>query len=65
MTTPPVPTAEDSPFTPAELKQFDADDVKAGNVICKILSLFFLYTVLAMAGAGYATYHWIMNPTIQ
>lgn len=46
------------PFSPADLKQFDADDAEAGRAIGKMLSLFFLYTVLAMTGAAYATYWW-------
>jgi hypothetical protein len=39
-------------FEDDELKQFDADDVQAGSAICKMLSLFFLYTVIAMAVVG-------------
>jgi hypothetical protein len=39
-------------FEDDELAQFDADDVTAGSAICKMLSLFFLYTVIAMALVG-------------
>lgn len=39
-------------FEEDELRQFDADDVEAGSAICKMLSLFFLYTVIVMAIAG-------------
>lgn len=39
-------------FEVDELEQFDADDVQAGSAICKMLSLFFLYTVIAMAVVG-------------
>lgn len=43
-------------FEDFELTKFDDDDVEAGSAICKMLSLFFLYTVLAMAIVGYWTY---------
>lgn len=43
-------------FDRAELKQFGADDVEAGQAICKMLSLFFFYTVLAMAAMTFITY---------
>jgi hypothetical protein len=39
-------------FEDDELAQFDADDVTAGSALCKMLSLFFLYTVIAMAIVG-------------
>jgi hypothetical protein len=39
-------------FEDDELKQFDEDDVNAGSALCKLLSLFFLYTVIAMAIVG-------------
>lgn len=42
-------------FEQDELTQFDQDDVTAGRAICKMLSLFFLYTVIVMAIAGYWT----------
>lgn len=47
---------EEPLFEPEELQQFDADDVQAGSAICKMLSLFFFYTVIVMAVAGYWTY---------
>ncbi len=43
-------------FDDDELSQFDDDDVAAGRAICKMLSLFFLYTVGAMALVGLWTY---------
>lgn len=43
-------------FNEQELSQFDSDDVEAGSAICKMLSLFFLYTVLAMAIVGMWTF---------
>lgn len=39
-------------FEADELRQFDQDDVTAGKAICKMLSLFFFYTVIVMAIAG-------------
>ena len=50
------PTTEQPLFEDDELTQFDADDVHAGGMIGKMLSLFFLYTVIAMALVGYWTY---------
>ena len=56
-------TTTDAPlFSPAELREFDADDVEAGKNICKMLSLFFLYTVLVMGISAYVTYRWISAP---
>ncbi len=37
-----------SPFTPAELRDFDEDDSEAGRRISKILGLLFIYTAVAM-----------------
>ncbi|SFH60762.1 hypothetical protein [Planctomicrobium piriforme] len=55
----PQNVSDEQPFTPGELKQFDADDAQAGRVIGKMLSLFFLYTVFAMIGAVVATWYWV------
>ncbi|MEX2286134.1 MAG: hypothetical protein WD648_03530 [Planctomycetaceae bacterium] len=43
-------------FDRHELAQFDADDVTAGRAIGKMLSLFFLYTVIAMGIVAWWTY---------
>ena len=43
-------------FEKDELAQFDEDDITAGRAICKMLSLFFLYTMFAMALVGLWTY---------
>jgi len=53
--------AEEPLFEDDELRQFDEDDVTAGRSICKMLSLFFLYTVIVMAIAGYWTVKAILN----
>lgn len=57
--------AEAVPFSSADLKQFDADDAQAGRAIGKMLSLFFLYTVVAMSIVAYVTYSWITNPQLH
>ncbi len=46
-------------FTPAELREFDADDVEAGKNLCKMLSLFFFYTVIVMGLSTYVTYRFL------
>ena len=48
-------------FSPVELEQFDADDVVAGSAIGKMLSLLFLYTVLAMSGVVWWTFSAVQN----
>ncbi|MBL8851501.1 MAG: hypothetical protein JNG89_17590 [Planctomycetaceae bacterium] len=57
-----APSAEagDQPlFTAAEIREFDADDVEAGKNLCKMLSLFFFYTVIVMGLSTYITYSWV------
>lgn len=39
-------------FNDEDLHEFDRDDVQAGSAIGKMLSLFFLYTVIAMTIVG-------------
>jgi hypothetical protein len=51
--------AEEHLFDRQELIQFGADDVEAGQNICKMLSLFFFYTVIVMALSTYITWRWI------
>lgn len=46
-------------FTREELKSFDADDVEAGKNICRMLSLFFFYTVIVMGISTIVTYVWV------
>lgn len=43
-------------FSPLEIEQFDADDVVAGAAIGKMLTMLFLYTVLAMSFVVWWTY---------
>ncbi len=43
-------------FTPLEKEQFDEDDVTAGRAIGKMLSLLFLYTVIAMSLVSWWTF---------
>ena len=49
-------TTEDPLFTAVEVEQFEADDVTAGSAIGKMLSLLFLYTVLAMSFVSWWTF---------
>ena len=43
-------------FTAVEIEQFEADDIVAGKAIGKMLSVLFLYTVLAMGLVTWWTY---------
>ncbi len=57
-----TPTAiADEPFNRDDIKGFSADDVEAGQAICKMLSAFFGYTVLVMALSTYITYRWVFG----
>ena len=44
----PVETPEPL-FSKADLREFEAEDVLAGQIICKMLSLLFIYTLIAMS----------------
>lgn len=48
-------------FYPEEIKEFDRDDAEAGRAIGKMLSLFFLYTVIVMAISAWVTYYWVTS----
>ena len=52
---------DDVDFAREELHQFENDDFEAGSNIGKMLSLFFLYTVLVMGISAYVTYSWISS----
>lgn len=47
-TTAPVETPEPL-FSNADLREFESDDVAAGRIICKMLSILFIYTLIAMS----------------
>lgn len=48
---------QDTPlFSAVDVEQFAADDVTAGSAIGKMLSALFLYTIFAMAIAGWWTH---------
>lgn len=49
-------TPEKPLFSAVEVEQFEADDVIAGSAIGKMLSILFLYTVLAMSFVAWWTY---------
>ena len=50
------PIAPEMKFEPTDLEQFDTDDQQAGKAIGIMLSLFFVYTILAMSIAAWWTY---------
>jgi hypothetical protein len=56
----PEPPTLTTMFEPAEIKTFDEEDVEAGKNICKMLSLFFFYTVIVMGLSTYITLRWVM-----
>lgn len=45
---PPQPAPED-PFTDADIRGFENDDILAGQAITKMLSTLFIYTLIAMS----------------
>mgnify|MGYP003627985825 CR=1 FL=1 len=47
-TAPPAETPEPL-FSNADLRDFESDDVAAGRIICKMLSILFIYTLIAMS----------------
>lgn len=55
----PSTTETELHFSSQDLKGFDADDVEAGRNICKMLSLFFFYTVIVMGLSTLTTLYWI------
>ena len=55
MTQQPTTSSEEPLFTAVEIEQFEADDVVAGSAIGKMLSILFLYTVLAMSFVAWWT----------
>ena len=55
MTEHPTTSPEEPLFTAVEIEQFEADDVVAGSAIGKMLSILFLYTVLAMSFVAWWT----------
>lgn len=57
--TSPADSADAEPFSRADLQAFDQEDTEAGANICKMLSLFFFYTVVAMGAMTALTYYWI------
>lgn len=55
----PPPTLT-SVFNAEEIKAFDEEDTEAGRNICKMLSLFFFYTVIVMGLSTYVTMRWVL-----
>ncbi len=58
-------TDSEALFSPEEIKQFDCDDAEAGQVIGKMLSAMFLYTVIVMAVSAAATYYWVNHQSLS
>ena len=50
------PIVPEMRFEPTEVEQFDTDDQQAGKAIGIMLSVFFVYTILAMSLAAWWTY---------
>jgi len=50
-------TQTEEVFVSEEIQRFDQDDGDFGRAICKMLSIFFFYTVIAMGGVAYWTFH--------
>lgn len=51
-----APEAEVELFTPAERRQFEADDEEAARNIGKILTTLFVYTLIAMSVVTWWTF---------
>ena len=47
--------AADGTFSQNDIRGFEADDVEAGRAIGKMLSLLFIYTVIAMSLVAFWT----------
>ncbi len=52
----PAPVAVEPQFDNAEIRQFEADDIQAGRAITKMLSLLFIYTLIAMSIVSWWTW---------
>lgn len=48
-------------FTNSELREFEADDAVAGRAIGKMLSILFIYTVIAMSIVVFWTFNSVGN----
>ncbi len=48
-------------FTNNELREFEADDAVAGRAIGKMLSILFIYTVIAMSVVVFWTFNSVGN----
>ncbi len=51
----------EEPFDREDIKEFSSDDVEAGRNICRMLSIFFFYTVIVMGLSTYVTYRWVFG----
>lgn len=48
----PEPAQVENPFSTEDVAGFEADDISAGRAICKLLSILFIYTVIAMSAVA-------------
>ena len=53
-----APASADPIFDAADVEQFTADDTEAGQAICKMLSMFFAYTLAVMILSTLVTIYW-------
>lgn len=61
----PFPAAAEHQFTDEDIAGFDQDDGQAGAAICKMLTMFFVYTIIAMGLCVYFTSRWIAGVTFN
>jgi hypothetical protein len=51
-----APTETPEPlFSNADIREFESEDVAAGRIICKMLSILFIYTLIAMSIVSFWT----------
>jgi hypothetical protein len=51
----PSVVAPDPLFSKADIREFESEDSNAGRIICKMLSILFIYTLVAMSIVSYWT----------
>ena len=53
-----APVASDDVFQASDVEFFTAEDTEAGQAICKLLSVLFTYTLIAMTITTLVTLYW-------
>ncbi|MDA1163253.1 MAG: hypothetical protein O3B13_09140 [Planctomycetota bacterium] len=51
----PSAVAPEPLFSKADIREFESEDSSAGRIICKMLSILFIYTLIAMSIVSYWT----------